>query len=77
MKRHPKDVTGYRTDPCWGHTWVLDVFRITGEYLGEAAVPEGMQFSPWPWITQDELLAVVEGPDGVPRVKLYRIVIPD
>lgn len=72
----PEDRTEFSTNPCWRDSFFFDVFDEDGRFLGDVEIPEGFQRSPVPFIEDDLVLAVVEGEDGTPYVKRYRLVIP-
>jgi hypothetical protein len=72
----PKDARSYRSDPCWKETWRFDIFDHQGRYLGRVPLPAGMDDFPEPYIHGDCMVALVTGPDEVPRVKVYRLEVP-
>jgi hypothetical protein len=60
----------------YGETRSVDVFEADGTYLGSAAVPPEVEFSPAPVIRGDRLWAVVRAESGEMRVMRYRLQIP-
>ncbi len=62
--------------PCWsaGTTW--EVFDEEGRFLGTAELPEGVQTSPNPYITEDHFLTSFMDDLGTVMVKRFRIVVP-
>jgi hypothetical protein len=74
--QEPEDWMDYFRKPCWEDTYLLDVFEIAGRYLGEVEVPHGMLFNPPPWISGNEIIALVVDGDGIPRIEKYRLLLP-
>jgi len=64
-------------NPYWIDTQTLEVFEIEGQYLGEVEMPEGLSFSPQPYVEGDMFVGYVEDGEGVPYVKRFRLVLPD
>ena len=70
---------------CWDTEWLLDAFDAEGRFLGPVEAPmlpsEFGVFGTYPrplslFIDGDTVVASEEGPDGVLRVKRYRLVLP-
>jgi hypothetical protein len=74
--RNPLEGGSFWLAPYWTDSWLLDVFAIDGRFLGPVEVPEGFRSFPSPYIKDDMVIAHIEGTDGVPRVKRYRLVLP-
>jgi hypothetical protein len=72
----PVSMRQYQESPCWIDSVLIDVFEETGRYLGEVEVPDGLQFSPPPFIRDGLVLAVVMDRDGNERVKRFRLTLP-
>ncbi len=70
-----EDPSAYWRNPCWRDSNSLEVFELTGRYLGEVTLPEGIRFSPRPKFEGDHLVAYVEDATGNPYVRLYRLEI--
>ena len=79
-KHDPDDFPYYsRNYRCWRDQPLIDVFDAEGVYLGHLEVPEGIvlnSIAP-PLIRGDTVVAALYEPDGVIRVKRYRIAPPD
>jgi hypothetical protein len=78
-KHDPDDWPYYsRNYRCWRDQPLIDVFDAEGVYLGDLEVPEGIvlnSIAP-PHIRGDTVVAALYEPDGVIRVKRYRIAPP-
>ena len=62
---------------CHEPTRIIDAFDASGRYLGEVEMPDGIVLpSPWPYIRDDVVVALVQDEAGVSRVKRYRLVLP-
>jgi hypothetical protein len=72
----PEESSRFYSHPCWRQDWRLEVFDEEGRFLGPVALPAGLEDYPEPYIDGDRMVAVVTGEDGVPRVKVYRIILP-
>ncbi len=72
----PANIRQYQESPCWIDSVLVDVFEETGRYLGEVEVPEGLRFSPPPFIRDELVLAVIMDRDGNERVKRFRLKLP-
>ena len=71
-----EDTMEYFRNPCWEATSTWEVFRMSGEFLGEVDVPEGLQIGRVSHIRDDTVIAAFTGEDGTPYVKRYRLVTP-
>ena len=63
---------------CWRNQPIIDAFDAEGTYVGGIEVPEGIvlnSIAP-PYIRGDTVVAALYEPDGVIRVKRYRLVLP-
>ncbi len=74
--RDPLAGGSFWLDPYWTDSWLLDVFDTDGRFLGSVEVPGGFRSFPAPYIQDDMIIAHIEGADGVPRVKRYRLLWP-
>lgn len=72
----PASIRQYQESPCWIDSVLIDVFEETGRFLGEVEVPEGLQFSPPPFIRDGLVLAVVVDREGNERVKRFQLKLP-
>jgi len=72
----PKDRSDFYRRPAWKEFFTLEVFDLDGRFLGPVGIPEGLRTYPEPYIRGDMVLALVEGADGVPFVKRFRLVLP-
>lgn len=68
----------YWQNPCWRPSVNWEVFRMTGEYLGEVDVPEGLQLGigQGAYIKDDMVVVVFTDADDIPYVKRFRLVVP-
>jgi len=66
-------------NPYWGDVPTVDVFDFEGRYLGEVALPKGIGWqppmSPRLYVDGELVVALVEGEDGTPTVRRYRLEI--
>jgi hypothetical protein len=60
----------------WGGVARLEVYRLSGEFLGEVGFPDGMQVFPRPYFDGDDVLIAAELEDGTPVVRLLELVGP-
>jgi hypothetical protein len=72
----PEDASEFYRNPCWKDSFLFDVFDLAGRYLGEVAVPDGLQSRPEPYIEGDLMVALIQDDEGVQYVKRYRLVLP-
>jgi hypothetical protein len=70
------DERSWWRDPYWVDSYIVDVFEFDGRFLGEIDIPDGFNFDRKPYIEDDMVIALVEGANGVPFVKRYRLVLP-
>jgi hypothetical protein len=65
--------------PYWGDIPTADLFDREGRYLGEVSLPKGIGWqppmSPYMYVKGDLVIALVEGEDGTPTVRRYRLVV--
>jgi hypothetical protein len=79
--RHTPDDWPYHSQHyrCWRDRLLIDVFDAEGVYLGDVEAPEGIvvnSIAP-PFIRGDMVVAALYSPDGVIRVKRYRLAPPE
>ena len=73
----PEEWMDYYREPCWTAETHWDLFRMSGEYLGEVEVPDGLSISSRSWIQGEDVVSIYTDPEsGVPYVKRYRLVTP-
>ena len=72
----PETVREAFGQPCWRAATTWEVFEEEGRFLGTAELPEGVQISPNPHITEDHFLASFMDELGTIMVKRFRIVLP-
>jgi len=72
-----RDERSWWRNPYWVDSYLVDVFEFEGRYLGEVDIPDGFNFDRMPYIRDEMVIALVEGADGTPYVKRYRLVRPD
>ncbi|MFC1530555.1 6-bladed beta-propeller [Gemmatimonadota bacterium] len=71
-----RDERSWWRNPYWADSYLVDVFEFEGRFLGEVDIPDGFDFDRMPYIRNEMVIALVEGADGTPYVKRYRLVLP-
>ncbi len=72
-----QDYTEFLERPCWRDRYFFDVFETSGRFLGSVLLPDGFRPFPRPDVAGDTVLLLVHDNDGVPRVKRFRLDLPD
>jgi hypothetical protein len=74
---NPADSSEFERNPCWEDSFLFDVFDLSGRYLGEVEIPDGLLPRPEPFIEGDMVVALLQDDDGVQFVKRYRLSLPE
>ena len=71
------NIEAARLNPCWGSTFIVDVFGEDGRYLGGIDLPDDITPVQW-WmhVDGDMVIARAQEEDGVVRVKRHRLALP-
>jgi hypothetical protein len=72
----PERLTDFYRSPCWRDSLLIEVFAPDGRFLGNVEAPPGFDDSPKPVIRGDVVIAAFSTPEGSPRVKKLRLVLP-
>jgi hypothetical protein len=63
--------------PCHRSPQIVDVFDLSGRYLGEVDIPDGFLLTtPWPFIRGDTVIGLVIDDSDLRMVKRFRLVRP-
>jgi hypothetical protein len=73
----PEDRREFWSNPRWRDSYFIDVFDHEGRFLGSLDIPEGFETYPEPYIAGDTVIALTSDAEGVPRIKRFRLVIPE
>ncbi len=73
----PEDRREFWSHPRWHDSYFIDVFDHEGRFLGSLDIPEGFETYPEPYIAGQTVIALTTDAAGVPRVKRYRLVLPE
>ncbi len=73
----PEDRTEFWRNPRWRDSYFIDVFDHEGRFLGSLDIPAGFELYPEPYFDGDTVIALVTDAADVPRVKRFRLVIPE
>jgi hypothetical protein len=73
----PDNLADFYARPRWKEAWFVDVFDHRGRFMGSLDIPPGFETYPQPWIEGEDVIALVTGEDDVPRVKRFRLLIPE